>query len=127
MTRCSLLAILLIPAVGCVERPEHVDTIRSPLAGLFVTVEVSYGGGPAVGDVSNIYAHLDVNGRSDKQLILSGDYFQGTRVIWQSPSDVELCLSKGALTDRYRNQVTLSVGDSLVTVHSHIDEPCAGS
>ena len=107
---------------GCA-KPDHVTTIQSPTEGVFYTVETSYGHGAVDNDSTSVYAHLERSGKSVKKLVLSGEYLEFSKIDWNDPYDITLCL-QGGLTSSYYNQVTLSVGDVSVTIHNHLQEHC---
>jgi hypothetical protein len=118
-----LLALLILGIFSGCGRPDRVDRINSPMAGLFVTVETHYGLGPTVADFTRVYAHLEANGQSDKKLLLDGEYLQNVKVVWVSPNEVTLCMREG-YTESFRNNVTLRAGGMSQTIHTHIEERC---
>lgn len=93
------------------------------MAGLFITVETHFGRGAPTADFTRIYAHLEADGRSDRELVLDGEYLQGTKIIWLDPHEVTLCLAEG-YTESFRNYVTLHAGGVTQAVHTHIQEHC---
>ena len=98
--------------------------IRSPLQGVFYTIETFYGYGPSSDD-TQVFAHLERNGKLKKQLVLDGENLE-LRIIWNDPHDATLCLA-GSITHTYDNVVTLIVGDApedSETIHNHLDEHC---
>ena len=51
------------------------------------------------------------------------------KVKWNSWDDVDFCLA-GGITDTFRNQVTLIVGDTpddSKTIHNHLQENCGST
>jgi hypothetical protein len=123
---CALWLLALVASLSGCSKPDHIDEVNSPTPGVFFTVETYYGRGPIVPDFTRIYAHLQVNGKSDRKLVLDGDYLQNTKIIWRSPHDVTLCISDG-YTDSFRNYVTLQVGKVLDTIHSSLREHCTAA
>lgn len=124
----SLLAQVGIFA-GCADivRPDNVQRFDSPVAGLFFTVETWYGHGAVSPDFTRVYAHLETKGKTDRELVLDGEYLENTKVIWLSPTEVALCVEKGCgegFTDHFRNYVTLSAGGVSKTIHTHFQEHC---
>lgn len=106
--------------------PFHPDTIRttnSPEKGLFVTVETYHGNGPVDNDFTNIYVHLVWDGKSDKASVLSGEYIEGSKIIWLDRANLRICVSEG-LTSTFRNQVTLGDPGHYRTVHVHLADRC---
>jgi hypothetical protein len=117
----AVLAAIAICS-GCA-KPDHVDHVESPTAGLFFTVETRYGRGAMSPDVTRVYAHLEANGKSDRQLVLDGEYLEKTKIIWLSSSQVTLCIPDG-YTDSFRTYVTLRAGAMSETIRSHLQEHC---
>lgn len=107
---------------GCI-KPDEVFTIESPVEGVFYTVESVYGKGATDADFTRVYAHLNRNGKSDKKLVLDGEYIEISQIAWTGPHDVTLCMKPG-FTDSFKNQVTLSAGDSSETINNHLNEQC---
>jgi hypothetical protein len=122
--RCLFTAMYCVISFvsGCA-KPDHVTTIQSPTGGVFYTVEITYGHGAIDNDSTSVYAHLERSGKSVKKLVLSGEYLEFSKIDWNDPYDVTLCLQSG-FTSLYYNQVTLSVGGDSVTVHNHLQEHC---
>jgi len=121
---CLLIALYLTVSFisGCA-KPDHVTTVKSPTEGVFYTVETFNGHGAADSDFTRVYAHLERNGESDKKLVVDGGYLEISKITWASPHDVTLCLQAG-VTDSFRSEVTLMVGDISVTLHNHLREDC---
>ena len=123
-TRClvTTLCVALSLALGCA-RPDHVESIKGPVEGVFYTVETFYGHGAIASDFTRVYAHLERNGKSDRQLVIDGEYLEFSKIIWVGPHDVTLCM-KGGFADSFRTQVTLTVGNASETIHNHLEEHC---
>ena len=126
-----LLVVLITAGIfaGCVDivHPDSVQRFDSPVAGLFVTVETWYGRGAIAPDFTRVYAHLKANGKTDRELVLDGEYLEKTKVIWSSPTEVTLCVETTyheGYTDHFRSYVTLSVGGVSKTIHSHYQGRC---
>jgi hypothetical protein len=120
----SMLAMVILFLSGC-SGPDHVTTVNSPTPGVFFTVETSYRHGPISSDYTRIYAHLMRNGDKDRKLVLSGEYLEGTRIIWVDPGDVVLCMPEGdTFTDSFHNVVTLIAGNVSETIRNHLREDC---
>jgi len=119
----TTLCVALSFALGCA-RPDHVESIKGPVEGVFYTVETSYGHGAASSDYTNVYAHLERNGKSDRKLVIDGEYLESIKIIWTSPHDVMLCLQPGSFTNSFKNEVTLISGDTSETIHNHLQEHC---
>jgi hypothetical protein len=112
---------------GCA-KPDHVTTTNSPIKGVFYTVEVFKAGGPT-SDTTRVYAHLERNGKTKKMLVLDGGNLTVAKITWNNPHDVTLCLA-GGITDTFRNEVTLIVGDGpddSETIYNHLQEHCNAS
>jgi hypothetical protein len=130
MKKYSLLISLYLMAdlvSGCA-KPDHVTTTKSAVKGVFYTVEVFKAGGPT-SDTTRVYAHLERNGKAKKMLVLDGGNLTVAKIIWNNPHDVTLCLA-GGITETFRNEVTLIVGDDpddSETIYNHIEEHCNAS
>jgi hypothetical protein len=100
-------------------------TIKSPVEGVFYTVEISRAGGLA-SNTTRVYAHFQRYEKTKKVLILEGDDITVSRIVWNGPHDATLCLN-GGFTNTFRNEVTLIVGDApedSFAIHNRIDEHC---
>jgi hypothetical protein len=116
------LALILL--LGC-WKPDSVLTVKSPTDGFFYTVETSKAAGPT-SDTTRVFAHLERGGRAKKILVLDGENMTVEKISWNNPQDVTLCLA-GGITDTFRNEVTLIVGDTpkgSATIHNHLQENC---
>jgi hypothetical protein len=124
MKKYHLLPMLIMVNLlaGC-EKPTHIKTINSPTKGIVYTVETFNGHGPVSSDFTRVYAHLDHNGKSDKKLVLDGEYLEISEIRWISKTDVTICLDAG-FTDAFHNKVTLIAGDSSQTIRNHLQEHC---
>jgi hypothetical protein len=118
-TMTCLIGILLS---GC-SKPDQVTTIKSPVEGVFFTVETFHGHGAADSDFTWVYAHLERNGKSRKVLVLSGTYLTVSKIVWVAPHEDTICID-GGITDTFRNEVTLIAGDVSETIRSHLNEHC---
>jgi uncharacterized protein YceK len=121
-----LLAVCLVVTLmsGC-SKPDSITTIKSPTEGLFYTVEIFKAGGPT-SDTTRVYAHLERNGKAKKMIVLDGENVTVSKIRWNNPHDTTLCLD-GGITDTFRNEVTLIVGDTpddSETIHNHLREHC---
>jgi hypothetical protein len=126
----NLYRVLVLTQVamlsGC-GKPDIVQRFDSPVAGLFLTVETRYGHGAVSPDFTQIYAHIEANGKNDRELVMDGEYLEKVNVIWLSPTEVALCVEKGyreGFTDHFRNYATLRAGGVSKTIHSHFQEHC---
>src|ERR1700682_1559729 len=104
-------------------KPDRVAVFKSPDPELFYTVETYNGQGAVVSDFTRVYAHLERDGKTDKKLMLDGEYLIIGKVTWVSANEVNLCVSEG-FTNSFRNQVTLSAGSLSKTVRTHLQENC---
>jgi len=117
--------LMLLPtffASGC-SKPDRVTTIQSPQPGVFYTVETFKGHGAIDNDYTRVYAHLERNGVSDRQLVISGVYLEFSNITWADSHNVIFCLKAG-FTDSYHNEVTLAAGKSWERVHNHLEDQC---
>ncbi|MDP9053422.1 MAG: hypothetical protein M3N93_03850 [Acidobacteriota bacterium] len=118
----SWLALLQIVFMSGCSKPNAVTTFKSPMDGLFYTVETYYGSGPA-SDTSRVYAHLERDGKSRRMLVLEGDNLTVKKITWNSPYDATLCLD-GGITGTFRSEVTLISGSTSETIQNHLQEHC---
>jgi hypothetical protein len=105
---------------GCT-KPDSVAIIKAPVEGVFYTVEVFKTAGPTA-DTTRVYAHLERNGKARKILVLDGENVTVGKIIWNNPRQATICLD-GGITDVFRNEVTLIVGDSVgdsETIHHQL-------
>jgi hypothetical protein len=126
MKTTTCLATLLIQAVlltGC-NNPDRVVRIDSPVVGVFLTIETRHGQGAISNDFTKIYAHFEGHRKSDKELILDGEYLEGIKVTWLNPSEVALCAPSGSSTDSFRNNVMLHASGESWRIHSRLQENC---
>jgi hypothetical protein len=121
------LAVIFLPIVlisGCA-KPDKVATFKSPVDGVFYTVETYYAHTP-VSDTTRVYAHFERNGKKAKMLVLEGSDLTVARIIWNSPRDVTFCIKSGD-TNAFRNYVMLDIGDTpddSITIHTDLQEHC---
>lgn len=118
----SLLTLSLILIAGC-SKPDTVDRINSPDPGVFLTIETQHGRGAISNDYTKIYAHLENSKKSDRELLLSGEYLENTKVTWLSPREILFCIPDSA-TDTFHTYITLRAGGVSDTIRSHLQEHC---
>ena len=126
MKTSAFLAMLLVQTgllTGCA-KPDRVARVNSPMGGVFLTVETRHGQGAISNDFTRIYAHFESEGKSDKELLLDGEYLEDTKVVWLNPSEVTFCVPSGSPTDHFANNVTLHAGDESWRIHSRLQEHC---
>ena len=124
MRKISIWLLLLLSVLGC-GKSDSVQIVKSPIKGLFYTVELSKAAGP-VSNTTRVFAHLERGGKSKKILVLDGSDMTISKITWNNPHDVTLCLAAG-ITSTFRNQETLIVGDTpadSITIHNNLDEHC---
>ncbi len=124
MKKISIVLLVLLSVLGC-GKSDSVQIVKSPIPGLFYTVELSKAAGP-VSDTTRVFAHFERNGKSKKILVLDGSDMTISKVAWNNPHDVTLCLAAG-ITSTFRNEETLIVGDTpadSITIHNNLDEHC---
>jgi len=107
---------------GCAA-PDHVATYRSPIDGVFYTVETFYGRGAADDDYSRVYANFTYGGQTDRQLVLGGEYLEVSRIEWINGHDVVLCVHS-VTTGSFLSEVHLVAGPVAVTVRNHLQQNC---
>lgn len=121
-----VVCIALVLFVRWHARPDTVTIINSPVAGVFYTVETTYGHGAVSNDYTNVYAHFRHGNKSDKKLVLAGDYIDFSKISWMDSHNIVFCLSTG-LTNTYYNEVTLSADGAFTTIHNHLLEENAST
>jgi hypothetical protein len=87
---------------------------------VFYTVETWTGQGAIVNDWTEVYAHLERGGHSDKRRILDVDNADDTKIVWISSYEARICVPDGAVTTAFSNEVTLRAGDAYVTLHNQL-------
>ena len=124
MKKISILLLVFLPLLAC-GKSDFVQIVKSPVDGLFYTIELSKAAGP-VSDTTRVFAHFERGGKSRKILVLDGSDIAISRIVWDGSHDVTLCLAAG-ITSTFRNQETLIVGDTpedSITVNNTLDEHC---
>jgi len=122
-----MMFLFVVIMSGC-SKPDGVTTVNSPTKGLFYTVETFKNGGPT-SDATRVFAHLERNGKGKKLLVLDGENLTVTKIIWSNPHDATFCLD-GGITNTFRNEITLIVGDTpddSETVYNHLREHCGST
>lgn len=125
MRKTHLLGLILLQlsiVIGCA-KPDRVAVFESPDPQLFYTVEMFNGHGAASSDFTRAYAHLERDGKTDKKLVLDGEYLLVAKVTWISANEVNLCVTDG-FTNSFRNEVTLNAGSLSKRVRTHLQENC---
>jgi hypothetical protein len=107
---------------GCA-KPNRVTTFKSPVDGVFYTVETYNGSGPVDPDFTRVYAHLERAGESVKKLVLDGSYLDIPQIKWADSHDVTVCMKSG-VTNTFHSEVTLTSGGATETIHNRLDELC---
>lgn len=111
-------------SLGC-SKPDSITRVNSPVGGVLYTIELFKAGGPT-SDTTRVYVHFDRNGKHKKVLVLDGENLTVAKILWNGPHDATFCLD-GGVTNTFRNQVTLIVGDTpedSVTMFHHLRENC---
>jgi len=117
------LAIVQIGFMTGCSKPNAVATFKSPVDGIFYTVETYYGSGPT-SDTGRVYAHLERDGKAKKMLVLEGENLTVARITWESPHVATLCLD-GGITGAFRSEVTLISGSTSETIQNRLQEHCS--
>jgi len=118
----QLSALLLLAMFSACSRSIQISTIKSPVAGVFYTVETYEGQGAIDNDYTRVYLHMERSGQSDKALVLSGTYVVVSKVEWINSTENVIFTENGGFTDTYRNQVTLRAGGVTETFHAYLQE-----
>ena len=117
--------LLEICCLGCA-KPDQIVRIDSSAPGMYFTIETYHGQGAISSDFTKIYVHLENGNKSDRELVLDGEYLEDTKVTWLNPNEVTLCMPDG-ITDTFRNRVRLSAGADSQTIRSHLREHCSNN
>jgi hypothetical protein len=111
---------------GC-DKPAHVTTIKSPLDGVFYTLETY--DIPYAPPYTTVYAHLERHGKATRIIVLDGDNLSVSNIIWDTPHSATLCLDRGTTTT-FHNAVKLTLskapGDAEI-LYTHLNEHCAAT
>jgi hypothetical protein len=114
--------IFLMILVACSSsKPDQVITIKSPVDGVFYTVETHHGQGALDNDHTWVYLHKEHSGKSAKALVLSGAYVNVSKIEW-SNSIENIIFFDGGSTERFCNEVTLSIDGVSETFHAYLQE-----
>jgi hypothetical protein len=125
MNKIILIALfsgLALCTAAC-SKPDIVTKYVSPTEGVYYTVETFKGHGAIDNDYAWVYAHFENGGKSDKEVVMSGEYLEISKIIWNNPRDATLCYSASATND-FRSMVVLRAGGVSVTIHNHLREGC---
>jgi hypothetical protein len=123
----SLFVPLLLLQIGLLSacaKPDRITRVNSPAQGIYFTVETWHGHGAIDNDFTRIYAHVENGNRSGRELVLSGEYLQDTKITWLNPDEATLCIPNG-FTDTFRSSVTIEAGGRSETIRSHLRDHCA--
>jgi len=96
--------------------------IQSPTKGLYYTIETYHNHTP-VDDDTQVFAHLERNGKADKMLVLQGEDMTVASIWWDGPYEATICIA-GGFTSTFRNAVTLFAGSTSVNIDIHLKEGC---
>jgi len=118
----QLSALLLLAMFFACSRSTQISTIKSPVAGIFYTVETYEGQGAIDNDYTRVYLHMERSGHSDMALVLSGTYVVVSKVEWINSTENVIFTENGGFTDTFRNQVTLRAGGVTETFHAYLQE-----
>jgi len=118
----QLSTLLLLAMFSACSRSTQISTIKSPVAGIFYTVETYEGQGAIDNDYTRVYLHMERSGQSDKALVLSGTYVVVSKVEWINSTENVIFTENGGFTDTFRNQVTLRAGGVTETFHAYLQE-----
>jgi hypothetical protein len=110
--------------VGCSKaKPDNIVRYNSPDPGVYYTVETYHGRAVMDSDFGWVYAHIERNGKTNRALVLDGEYLKVTNIIWTDSHENIICLD-GGITNIYHNEVTLSLDGKSETIYSHLQEHC---
>lgn len=117
----SLMCIVLVALQGCA-KPNLVVTFKGP-GNVFYTVETFNGSGPVDPDFIRVYANLQLNGKSDRALVLDGGYLTVPYIGWSNPSEVKICVKGGSIHE-FHQEVKLSAGGEEKIIYNRITSIC---
>ena len=115
-------ALLLLATFIACSRHTQIAMIKSPVAGVFYTVETYEGQGAIDNDYTRVYLHMERSGQSDKALVLSGTYVTVTKIEWINSVENVIFMENGGFTSTFQNQVTLRAGGVTETFHAYLQE-----
>ncbi len=118
----QISALLLLATLIACSRHTQITTIKSPVAGVFYTVETYEGQGAIDNDYTRVYLHMERSGQSDKALVLSGTYVTVSKVEWINSTENVIFMENGGFTSTFQNQVTLRAGGITETYHAYLQE-----
>ena len=123
----AIITVLLCLAMSGCEKPYKVETLHTPVKGVYFTVATYSGGSGLLGtDTTKVYAHFVRDGGSARSLVLEGDSLTVSRIIWRPPNIATICLD-GGLTAIFHNQVTLDLSGGrrqYLTIRNRLREHC---
>jgi len=120
-TKLMALTFLVILVSCSSSNPDQVVILKSPIEGVFYTVETHHGQGVLDDDYTRVYLHLERSGKSVKELILSGEYVNVSKIEWANSTQNTIFFDSG-ITDTFRNEVTLSIGGVSQAFHAYLQE-----
>jgi len=96
---------------------------KSPEANLYLTVETNHGSGAISSDFTRLYAHLDTDSDTARELVVDGDDLEIAKVIWREHDDVVVCIA-GGFTNTFHNEVALGGPNNHRTLHIALAKNC---
>ena len=122
-----ILYLTSVLIVGCSKaKPDNIIKFNSPDPSIYYTVETYHGHGAMDSDYTWVYAHVERNGKTNRELVLDGEYLKVTNIVWNDSHENTICLDSG-ITNIYRNEVTISLDGKSETIYSHLEEHCKTS
>jgi hypothetical protein len=124
MKKMNLLMLLppLLLLLGWRAKPTKVVNFPGPSPEVFYTAEVWEDNGAMSSDSTRVFAHLNHDGRTDKQVFLDGPYLAVSGVKWNG-SHATVCLSEGRVKSFHR-EISLHAAGETYEIRNQIDQNC---
>ena len=110
-----ILCVIIIFARGCT-KPDHTTTVKSPIEGIFYTIE-DYEYGAMASNITQVYVHMEHVEKTTKKLVLEGSNLL-VSINWDKddPHEVTFCIA--GYTSTFKNIVHLRLDNRQdVTMH----------
>ena len=91
----------------------------SPINGVYYTVETYFGHGAIDNDYTHVYLHFEHDGKSNKIEVLSGEYVEVYKIVWENPQENTIYINDG-FTDIFRTRATVFTGGVSESIVSHL-------
>lgn len=116
-----IICFAFIFSLNC-SKPNEIKTIKTPIDGIFFTIETSYGRAAMDSDITEVYANLERNGRKDKTLVLHGQNMTVSNIVCVNDRNYTICVDSG-ITTISNGEIALKAGDASEKIHCHFQQP----